>query len=212
MRFPAKLGPSLLMMLCAVAAWCQSPAPTGTIIQNIAYVSYVSGSGQSISNLPSNAVQITTVSTLTAPSVTLFKSASTSSATRGQNVSFSLALSNSGGAAGTSPLVIDGVTQQSIYVVDMIPANTHFAGVVSAGGATVFYHVAGAASGQYTATAPANANVDFIGFAVPTLNTGQGYSYGCRARSASNGQLLHGHHVLAGSDGCDDWRHGSRAD
>lgn len=186
MRFPAKLGPSLLMMLCAVTAWCQSPAPAGTIIQNIAYVSYVSGSGSSISNLPSNPVQITTVLALTSPSVTLLKSASTSSATRGQNVSFNLALSNSGGAASTSPLVIDGVTQQSIYVTDMIPANTHFASVVSAGGATVFYHVAGAASGQYTATAPANANVDFIGFAVPTLNTGQGYSFSFSVRVDDN--------------------------
>jgi len=187
MKFPTKLGLSLLMVLCAAAAWCQTPAPTGTIIQNIAYVSYVSGSGQSINNLPSNAVQITASSSpATSPHVALLKSASTSSATRGQNVRFDLALSNSGGAAGTSGLVVDGLTQESIYVVDMIPANTHFAGVVSAGGATVFYHAAGASIGQYTATAPANANVDYIGFVVPTLNTGQGYSFSFNVRVDDN--------------------------
>ncbi len=70
-----------------------------------------------------------------------------------------------------SALTVDGVTQASIYTVDMIPPNTHFAGVASAGGTMVFYHVPGAAIGQYTATAPAaNTDVDSIGFASSGLH------------------------------------------
>lgn len=171
-------------MLCA-AGWCQTQAPPGTVIQNIAYVSYLDGSGKQVSNVASNAVQIT--STQFYGKVALLKSANTKSATRGQNVTFNLALSNSGtGGVDTSALVVDGATQQSIFVVDPIPANTHFANVVNAGGATVFYHALGASNGQFTATAPPSANIDSIGFAVPTLNAGQAYLFSFNVRVDDN--------------------------
>jgi uncharacterized repeat protein (TIGR01451 family) len=186
MKFRMKLGVCLLTMLCTAAAWCQTQAPPGSFIQNTAYVSYVENSGAAINNQPSNSVQIQVPSNLYGL-IVLMKSASTSSTSRGQNVRFDLGLTNSGTlGAGTSPLMVDGVTQQSIYVVDEIPPNTHFAGVVSAGGGSVFYHALGAASNQFTATAPANANVDSIGFAVPTLGTGQGYSFSFNVRVDDN--------------------------
>ena len=188
MRSPVKLGLWLSLMLCAAVAWCQTPAPTGSIIQNIAYVSHLSGSGESVNNQPSNPVQITaSPAPLTLGNILLLKTASTNSTTRGQNVRFDLVLSNSGtGDAGTNAIVIDGVARQAIFVVDTIPPNTHFAGVVSTGGATVFYHAQGASSGQFTATSPAVTNIDSIGFAVPTLNGGQGYSFSFNVRVDDN--------------------------
>ena len=185
MRFRMQLG-LWLLIFSAAAAWCQQ-APSGSTIQNIAYVSYTESSGATIDNQPSNAVKVTmSSSTAAAPNIVLLKSASVSSATRGQNVTFSLTLSNSGGDAGTAPLAVDGVTQQLVYVLDTIPPNTHFAGVVSAGGTAVFYHALGAPSGQFTAVAPANANVDTIGFAAPTLSGGQGYTFSFNVRVDDN--------------------------
>jgi uncharacterized repeat protein (TIGR01451 family) len=185
MRFRIKLGLWPLLMFCAAAAWCLQ-APPGSVIQNIAYVSYQESSGASVSNQASNEVQTTVIPSLPKGGVTLLKSASTTSATRGQNVTFTLQLGNTGPDVSTSALVIDGVTQQAVYVSDMIPPNTHLAGVVSANGATVFYHAAGAASGQFTATAPANASMDTIGFAVPALNSGQTYSFSFNIRVNDN--------------------------
>jgi uncharacterized repeat protein (TIGR01451 family) len=185
MKFWTKLGVWLMM---TAAAWCQSPAPTGSVIQNIAYVSYFENSGAEVINQPSNPVQTTVNSNpYQGGNILLVKSASTSTATQGQTVQFNLSLTNSGSTpVGPSTLVIDGVSQSAIFVVDVIPANTHFAGVVSAGGASVFYHALGAAAGQYTATAPANANVDTIGFAVQTLNVGQGYTFSFSVRVDDN--------------------------
>jgi uncharacterized repeat protein (TIGR01451 family) len=207
MRFLPKPG-LWLLMLCAVAAWCQQ-APVGSIIQNIAYVSYLASSGATVSDAPSNPVQTTVASA--SPNVVLRNSASTTSSARGQNVTFSLLLSNSDATSPSpGPLVLDGVTQQAIYVLDEIPANTHFASIVSAsgatvpnqavgarsgqhsaataalanntGGLTVFYHVLGAPSGQFTTTAPSNANIDTVGFAVPTLSGGQSYNFSFSVR------------------------------
>ena len=207
MRFLPKSG-LWLLMLCAVAAWCQQ-APVGSIIQNIAYVSYLASSGATVSDAPSNPVQTTVASSN--PNVSLVISASTTSSARGQNVTFNLSLSNTGaGNPSTGPLVLDGVTQQAIYVLDEIPANTHFASIISAGGATapnqalgarsgqhstaatalanntggltVFYHALGAPSRQFTTTAPSNANIDTVGFAVPPLNGGQNYNFSFSVR------------------------------
>jgi uncharacterized repeat protein (TIGR01451 family) len=179
MRFRTKLG-LWLLMTCAVAAWCQQ-APAGSIIQNIAYVSYLASSGATVNSAPSNPVQTTVTSA--SPNVVLRKSANQTTSSRGQNVTFNLSLSNpSTTNVSTGPLVVDGATQQVIYLLDEIPANTHFASVVNAGGAAVFYHVLGTASGQFTATAPALANIDTVGFAVPALNGGQSYNFSFSVR------------------------------
>jgi uncharacterized repeat protein (TIGR01451 family) len=177
MKFRIKLGLWLLLMLCAAAAWCQSQAPPGTVIQNTAYFSFLESPGVEVYGEPSNTVSTTAVASAYG-GVVLLKTANTSSASPGQSVNFTLMLSNSGSSSvSQSPLVVDGVTQQAIYVLDQVPQNTQFAGLTNAGGATVFYHVAGAAAGNFTAKQPANASIDAIVFAVPALTPQQGYSF-----------------------------------
>ncbi len=119
--------------------------------------------------------------------VALQKSASVSSATAGQTVQFTLQAANFGtGAASGNPLTVDGATQSALYVLDEIPANTHFVSIASAVGGTVFYHSLGAPSGAFTATAPAGANIDYVGFAVPELAPGQSYTFGFNVRVDDN--------------------------
>ncbi len=133
-------------------------------------------------------VTVGTGGTVSGPvNVVLQKTANVSSATSGQNVQFTLQLWNLGmGNASTSPITLDGVVQSLIYVLDMVPANTHFASIANANGAAVFYHALGTASGQFTSAAPTNANIDYVGFAVPQLDGGQSYSFGFNVRVDDN--------------------------
>lgn len=123
---------------------------------------------QTISASNTDTVQITNAAVFQ-----LFKTASNLAPRPSEVVNFSLTTSNTGNApAAGVPLVVDGAATSLFLMRDVIPANTTFVSFGAAGGASLLYHLVGAATNTYvTITPPDLTTVDAIafGFAGPIV-------------------------------------------
>ena len=158
----------LALLLAAATAW--GGAPAGTSIDNQATATYIDA-GNSVNSTLSNLVHVITQS---AAAVTVTKSASKTSANAGDLVTFTLNAANTGSAdALGGSVVIDGLAAIKVVVSDVIPNNTTFASIASAGAATPLYHVFGAPAKTYVTTPPAPlSSVDAVAFALNGLTAG----------------------------------------
>lgn len=158
----------LVLLLTAATAW--GGVPAGTSIDNQATATYVD-SGNSATSALSNLVHVITQS---AANVSVTKSASKASATAGDVITFTLNAANTGTAdAGGVSIVVDGLTVVRVLVSDVIPNNTVFANIASAGAATPLYHVFGSPTNSYVSVPPAQlSTVDIVAFALNSLAAG----------------------------------------
>ena len=116
---------------------------------------------QNISASNTDTIQITDAAVFQ-----LFKTASNLAPRPSEVVNFSLTGSNTGNAPAAGVSVdVNGAASTLFLIRDVIPANTTFVSFGAAGGATLLYHLAGAASNVYTTSAPADlTTVDAIAF------------------------------------------------
>jgi len=97
--------------------------------------------------------------------VDVYKQVNATTALAGSLLTYTLTASNTGlGHAKPLAITVDGAAASMVVVRDVIPANTTFSSVISAVGATVLYHTAGAPMHQYTTVAPVLASIDAIAF------------------------------------------------
>lgn len=81
--------------------------------------------------------------TIQTPRLSLAKSASVATTTRGGAVIFTLTGANTGGTAAPLPVTVDGAPTALALVRDTLPANTVFSRFTSTGGGLALYQVAG---------------------------------------------------------------------
>ncbi|MGI9643876.1 MAG: hypothetical protein ACR2O6_01040, partial [Ilumatobacteraceae bacterium] len=126
---------------------------------------------------------VDTIQIAAVPSLQVTKAASNASPSPGDPVIFTLSVTNQGaGTAGPIPITVDAAAVTRFVLRDLIPANTSFVDVVSAGAATPLYHVAGAAADVYVSAPPPPATVDEIAFALPSLAAAQSLTVQFRIR------------------------------
>jgi len=172
------------LVLLLAAATARAGTPPGSIIDNQATATYVSSSN-TVTSTVSNRVQVVTQAAAT---VTIAKTASKASANDGDLIAFTLNTANSGNsdAAGGS-ILIDGLPALRVVVSDVVPNNTTFAGIVSAGASTPLFHLAGTPSLNYVSTPPALlSNVDSVAFAQNSLPAGATAVFSFRVTVNSN--------------------------
>ena len=160
----------VLLLLFAVAVSGAS-VPPGTSIDNQASASYTSASGSS-TVAGSNVVHVITQAG--AAAVVITKSASQTIAKPGDHPAFTLKISNTGaGDAAGIAVTIDGASSTKVIASDLIPNNTRFSAIVSAGGATPLFHIFGSPAQTYVSAAPADlSTVDAVAFALNSLVAG----------------------------------------
>lgn len=96
-----------------------------------------------------------TVTTTTGAAIRILKSASTTQPGIGDLVSFAISASNTGSSmAAAVPVTVDGSPANLVVIRDVIPVNTVFASIDSAGSGTPLYHRAGDPLHAYTTTVP----------------------------------------------------------
>ncbi|HET6840590.1 MAG TPA: hypothetical protein VFK06_02740 [Candidatus Angelobacter sp.] len=186
---------SILALFCMLlgrsTAAPSSSVPAGTSIDNQASASFSAGGTLTAS---SNIVHVITQ----APSgpgavLSVSKTVSKTTASPGDQLTFTLNLSNTGtGDAATVAVTVDGLATSKILLRDIIPSNTRFASFTTVGAATPLYHIFGAPLQTYTSVAPTDlTTVDAIGFALDTFTAGASanFSFQVTISSTASGVL-----------------------
>ena len=106
------------------------------------------------------------------------KSASNLNPRAGDTVTFVLSASNIGNHAATGfSVLVDSVPQSLVLLQDIIPANTTFKTLGSAGAARALYHLRGQPELSFSSTPPADLrSVDAVAFGFPTIAANQSVS------------------------------------
>lgn len=163
------------LLLSCISTAANGSVPPGTSIDNQASASYQASSGQPTS-ASSNVVHVITQAGGAAISIT--KTASKATANPGDQLTYTLNVSNTGGDAVPVAVVIDGSAAAKIVVRDVVPNNTRFSSFVSSGSATLLYHIFGSPLQTYVSGAPANlSTVDAVAFALDTFAGGSSSSF-----------------------------------
>lgn len=171
------IGLALLLADSASAASGRS-VPPGTSIDNQASASYISSSGPATS-ATSNIVHVITQGSATGAALAVNKSVSKPTANPGDQLTFTLNVSNTGtGDAAPVAVVIDGVVTVKIVVRDVVPTNTVFSAFSSVGSSTPLYHIFNTPAQTYVSVAPSNlSTVDAIAFVTDTFPAGASASF-----------------------------------
>jgi len=158
----------LLLLFAVAASW--GSVPPGTSIDNQASASF-DASGNTLT-IGSNVVHV--IAQAGTASLVITKSASLSSAKPGDQISFTLNVTNNGaGDAAGVAVTIDGVGASKVITSDAIPHNTRFFAIVNAGGGTALYHIFGSPAQTYVTAAPADVStIDAVAFALNSLAAG----------------------------------------
>src|ERR1700674_4434118 len=174
---------SILVCFCLLlgrgAGAAGSSVPPGTSIDNQASASFSPAPGSSLT-ATSNVVHVIAQPPIgPGAALAVNKAASKSTANPGDQLTFTLNLSNTGtGDAATVALTIDGSAANKIILRDVVPNNTHFTGFVTTGAATPLYHITGAPAQTYVSAAPTDlSTVDAIAFALDTFAAGASASF-----------------------------------
>jgi large repetitive protein len=126
--------------------------------------------------------------------LSLNKNASSTKASPGDTIEFTLNGSNSGLITATGiPTIIDGVPATIIVVRDQIPANTTFQSVTASGTTTTLYHHFGDSTDAYTTTLPTDfARIDTIAFGLASITPGTSYrvSFKVKVNANASGIIL----------------------
>lgn len=114
----------------------------------------------------------TVIAQIQASSISLVKTASTTSASPGQDITFSLVPQASGLIISPVYVEVDGQSQPLVLIRDVIPANTTFSKINNAAGSSILYHIFGNPENVYTTSKPANTNkIDAIAFGFTQYQT-----------------------------------------
>jgi uncharacterized repeat protein (TIGR01451 family) len=161
-----------LLPLLTPAAAAGTSVPPGTSIDNQASVTFQESTGISISST-SNIVHVIAQAAAGA-SLVINKTASKSSVNAGDQLTYTLAVSNNGSSdAAAIAVVIDGIAGSRIVVRDAIPPNTQFSAATGTGPGGVVYHLLGAPTQTYVSAIPADlSTVDSIAFVQPSFVSG----------------------------------------
>jgi len=193
LRMAVPMGKAFAIFVCRfvllgsfVSVASASVAP-GTFIDNQAGATYLSASGSTISTT-SDTVQVITEAGPAASNLTLTKTVSTSTASPGDRITFTLNAANTGaGDAAPVTVGINGTNVNKIVVRDVIPDNTKFAAFVTTGASTPLYHLYGAATANYLTAAPSDlSTVDAVAFALEAFPSGAAASFSFSVTLNSN--------------------------
>lgn len=161
--------------------------PPGTSIDNQASASYQASSGTPTS-ASSNIVHVITQAPPVGPLMAVNKSVSKATANPGDQLTFTLNVSNTGsGDAAPVAMTINGVAAVKIVLRDIIPNNTRFSGFVITGSSTPLYHIFSTPAQSYVSAAPADlSTVDAVAFAMDTFVAGSSASFSFTVTVDSN--------------------------
>jgi uncharacterized repeat protein (TIGR01451 family) len=169
----------LCLLLGRMAATPGSSVPAGTSIDNQASASFSPAPGSNFT-ATSNVVHVITQNAAgPGAALSVNKSVSRATAAPGDQLTFTLNLSNTGiGDAAPVAVTIDGSAVNKIVLRDIIPNNTRFTAFTAVGASTSLYHIAGASLQTYVSAAPSDlSTVDTIAFALDTFVAGANASF-----------------------------------
>ncbi|HWX55764.1 MAG TPA: hypothetical protein VN176_14345 [Verrucomicrobiae bacterium] len=171
------------LLLGHVAAAIGSSTPPGTSIDNQASATFSPAAGSNLT-ATSNVVHVITQNPVgPGAALSVNKSVSKTTAAPGDQLTFTLNLSNTGsGDAAAIAVTIDGSAANRILLRDVVPNNTRFTAFLTAGVSTPLYHISGAPLQTYVSAAPADlSTVDAIAFALDTFTAGAAASFSFQA-------------------------------
>src|SRR5260221_3022193 len=136
---------SIMVRLCLLLGFIAQAAgasvPPGTSIDNQASASYQASSGTATS-ANSNVVHVIAQAPATGALLAISKSASKVTANPGDQITYTLNVTNSGtGDAVPVAVTIDGSAANKIIIRYVVPSNSVFSGFVIAGVSTPLYHI-----------------------------------------------------------------------
>lgn len=120
--------------------------------------------------------------------LSLTKTASRATAAPGDEVEFSLRLTNLGGREALgSPYTVDGAPRDLVLLADPVPANTVLVEATGEGSGQVLHHLLGAPQDDWRSGVPADpARVDQVAWGMPSVPAGFSAALRLRVRLAAN--------------------------